>query len=85
MANLTFVRTLTPKQFGAQFNVEKIDIIVNPKTSKTFFSAGALSGAVTDNYKEDPMFSEVHGEDGELFWMLHKKNTSDNVVATMTL
>ena len=74
---LKFLRTLNVDQFKAEVKTESVDIIKNPKTGKHFFSAGEITGAVSEkmDYKENPVFSQVEGKDGEQFWLLHKRTS----------
>jgi len=74
MANtLKFNRSLSVKQFLAETNADSIKVRHNDKTGKNFFTAGEVTGAVGTemNYKEDPVVSEVTGDD-DTFWLLHK-------------
>ncbi len=80
-SKLTFVKTLSIADFKAQNNNNGIEVIKSPKTGKLFFVCGAITGAVSDDYKEAPCMSLVSGENGE-FWLLHKKQ-SNNTVDTL--
>lgn len=74
MANLTFNETLTVEQFKAAMNVSRIDVKQNPKTGKLFFAYGAKTGAVAvKGIPQHPMLSNVTGEDGTSFWLLHEE------------
>ena len=73
---LEFLETYSVGQFKSEINVESVDIIKNPQTDKVFFSAGKVTGAVGDGYKENPVFSRVRGDDGEEFWLLHKRTST---------
>ena len=82
-ATLTFKKTYSPKQFMSEFNLDKIDVVVNPHTNKRFFttSNSEISGKAdkTGAYKENPAISLCQDpETGEEFYMLHKQAT-DNV------
>lgn len=80
---LTFGEQLQISQFKAKYNVTTIDIVKSPKTDKLFFVAGNVRGAVSANYKEDPIMSSVTTPDNaESFWLLHKKD-SNNTVYTL--
>lgn len=73
-ANLTFNETLTVEQFKAQMNVSKIEVKQNPKTNKLFFTFGAKTGAVAvKGIPSNPMLSNVTGDDGSSFWLLHEE------------
>ena len=86
MSALTFKSTLSIEAFKASTGCKTIDVIINPKTSKPFFSTdNNISGAVSGDMAEvmaNPAISEVVGLTGESFWMLHKKQ-SNNVVHTL--
>ena len=74
MANLTFNETLTVEQFKSAMNVSRIDVKQNPKTGKLFFTYGAKTGAVSlKGIPAHPMLSNVTGDDGETFWLLHEE------------
>lgn len=80
---LQFGEQLQISQFKARFNVTTIDIVKSPKTDKLFFTCGNIRGAVSANYKEDPIMSFVTAPDNaESFWLLHKKG-SNNTVDTL--
>lgn len=81
---LKFNRSLSVKQFLAETNAESIKVRNNAKTGKNFFTAGQVTGAVGSemNYKEDPVVSEVTGENDETFWLLHK--AGGEVLDTLT-
>lgn len=89
MANsdLTFMRTLSPSKFKTEKDISTIQIVKNPNTGKLFFTSkddSSISGPVSGSWKEDPAFSEVRGDEGEVFWMLHKRGSGDdNVVDTL--
>lgn len=74
MANLIFNETLTVEQFKSTMNVSRIDVKQNPKTGKLFFTYGAKTGAVSlKGIPAHPMLSNVTGDDGETFWLLHEE------------
>lgn len=84
---LKFVNTFTVADFKANHEIATIDIVKSPKTGKLFFSAysskkGTITGPVGENFKECPMVSEVIGDGGEVFYLLHKKGASseENIV-----
>lgn len=82
MKELQFITTWTISQFKAIHHIEAIEIIKNPSTSKLFFSAGTITGAVSRNYKENTVISKVIGSEGEEFFLIHKK-ASENTVDTL--
>ena len=87
-SNLQFGRQMAPAQFKAHMGVTTLNIVKNPNTGKLFFSSpedSTVSGAVSANWKADPVFSEVTSPDsGDTFWMLHKKGSENqNVVDTL--
>lgn len=72
--NLTFNETLTVEQFKAAHNVSRIDVKKNPKTGKLFFTYGTKTGAVAvKGIPAHPMLSNVTGDDGSNFWLLHEE------------
>lgn len=76
MNNLTFNETLTVEQFKAQMNVTRLEVKQNPHTGKLFFTFGSKTGAVSSKgIPSKPMISNVTGDDGESFWMLHEEGT----------
>lgn len=85
MADLIFNETLTVEQFKAQMNVSRVDVKRNPKTGKLFFTYGAKTGAVAiAGIPAHPMFSNVTGDGGETFWLLHEEGQGGApVVATL--
>jgi len=85
---LEFVRTLSVAEFKRQFNVTTLNVINNPHTGKRFFQAvdnSQVGGKVALAWKttDDTMVSEVAGDDGEAFWMLHKRQESTNIEASL--
>ena len=74
MNNLVFNETLTVEQFKAEQRVSKIEVKKNPKTGKLFFTYGAKTGAVAvKGIPQHPMLSNVTGNDGSSFWLLHEE------------
>lgn len=72
--NLTFNKTLTVEQFKAANNVSRIDVKKNPRTNTLFFSYGSEIGAVAaKGIPTNPMLSNVTGDDGKSFWLLHEE------------
>jgi len=76
--------------FKQEHNVSSIEIIRNPNNGRLFFRSpedSTVSGAVSKNYSEDPVMTEVTGteENAESFWLLHKRGTGgqDNVLDTL--
>ena len=89
VSTLTFKRTLSPSQFMSEHNLDKIDVLINPKTGRRFFTTSNSDvggkGSKSDDYKDNPVFSLcVDSSTGEEFWMLHKKAT-DNVEHSFSL
>jgi hypothetical protein len=78
-AKLVFHKTLSIADFKALNNNNSIEVIKNPNTSKLFFTCGAIIGATSADYKENPCVSLVSGSDSVDFWMLHKKATTNTV------
>jgi hypothetical protein len=82
--DLKFIETLTVNQFKAKMNVERLDIKKNPHTGKLFFSYGAKIGAVSaKGIPSKPMVSEVCGEDGETFYLLHNEGEGAATIASL--
>lgn len=80
MANLIFHKTLSIADFKAQNNGNAIEVIKSPKTEKLFFVCGAITGAVSTDYKESPCMSLVSSEEEPAeFWLLHKKSSGNTV------
>lgn len=76
MADLTFISTQTVEQFKKAQGVDSIKVRQNPHTSKLFFTFGAETGAVsTKGIPANPMISQVKGEDGICFFLLHEEGT----------
>lgn len=74
MANLRFNETLTVEQFKEEMKVSRIDVKKNPKTGKLFFTYGTQTGAVAvKGIPAHPMLSNVTGDDGSSFWLLHEE------------
>lgn len=92
-SNLQFGRQMSIAAFKAEHNVNAIDIVRNPNTNKLFFTSpddSDLSGAVSEGWKADPVFSWVTApattdKPKQSFWMLHKKGSGSgqNVVDTL--
>lgn len=85
---LKFINTYTVAEFKELFGVVKIDIIKNPHTSKLFFTCnskdlGSKSGPVSDDYATNPAISLVEGDDKEQFYIIHKKGSAENTVASL--
>lgn len=78
---LTFIESFTIGEFKAKTNTSdsKIQILKNQKTDKFFFSYGAgRTGAVAmedGRVPSEPIISLVRGDDGEEFFLLHKKGS----------
>lgn len=74
MADLKFISTQTVEQFKKAQGVDSIKVRQNPHTSKLFFTFGAQTGAVSaKGIPTNPMISEVSGEDGICFFLLHEE------------
>ena len=81
MNNLVFNETLTVEQFKAEQRVSKIEVKKNPKTGKLFFTYGAKTGAVAvKGIPQHPMLSNVTGNDGSNFWLLHEEGQGGALV-----
>lgn len=89
---LNFHTTWSVAEFKRKFNVDKINVIRNPKTDLRFFQAdnnsdirGAIGTAWTPS--DDTVISEVSpkegAEAGVMFYLLHTKRESNNVLATL--
>ena len=75
--------TLTVEQFKAKELVSRIDVKQNPKTGKLFFTYGAKTGAVAiKGVPNRPMLSNVTGDDGKSFWLLHEEGNGAETIAT---
>ena len=75
--------TLTVEQFKAKELVSRIDVKKNPKTGKLFFTYGAKTGAVAiKGVPNRPMLSNVTGQDGSTFWLLHEEGQGAEIIAT---
>lgn len=89
MANgLTFSWTKDIATFKKDTGATALNIVKSPKTGKLFFEATndtSIRGAVSATWQEDPAISQVVDNQGEVFYILHKKgsNGADNVVATL--
>ena len=76
-----FNETLTIEQFKARMLVDKIYVKENPRTKKLFLAYGAKVGAVSEKgIPEHPMVSDVTGDDGSRFWLLHEEGKGPAVV-----
>ena len=75
--------TLTVEQFKAKELVSRIDVKQNPKTGKLFFTYGAKTGAVAiKGVPNRPMISNVTGQDGNTFYLLHEEGNGAETIAT---
>jgi hypothetical protein len=89
VGRLTWGRTWSVPAFKSKHNISSIDVVRNPNSGKLFFVSkddGDIRGAVSAAYTADPCISEVCGEDGEMFFLLHKRgegNGGSNVVETL--
>ena len=73
-ARLKFLRTLTVEQFKTEKLVKSIKVKRNPKTGSLFFTYGGEVGAVSlKGIPTNPMISEVTGDNGAPFWVLHEE------------
>ena len=81
----TFVETFTVEQFKAEVGTSKIELIKSPKTGKYFIAdaAGNSVAAVSTKISQasdltDPVVSQVIGDDGEEFYLMHNRGTGGN-------
>ena len=75
--------TLTIEQFKAKELVSHIDVKKNPKTGKLFFTYGNKTGAVSaKGIPTKPMLSNVIGEGGETFYLLHEEGQGAPTIAS---
>lgn len=82
MEGLKFLRTLTVEQFKALMLVKSIKVKKSPKTGSLFFTYGGEVGAVSlKGIPTNPMLSEVIGNDGTSFWMLHEEGNGAETLA----
>ena len=82
MEKLDFLRTLTVEQFKKLMLVNSIKVKKNPKTGSLFFTYGGEVGAVSlKGIPTNPMLSEVIGNDGTSFWMLHEEGNGAETLA----
>lgn len=82
MEGLKFLRTLTVEQFKAKMLVNSIKVKQSPKTGSLFFTYGGEVGAVSKKgIPTNPMLSEVIGNDGTSFWMLHEEGNGAETLA----
>ena len=63
----TFVETFTVEQFKAEVGTSVIELIKSPKTGKYFIAD-----------LTEPVVSNVIGDDGEEFYLMHNKGTGGN-------
>jgi hypothetical protein len=86
MAQPTFHNTMSIATFKDSLGISTLNVIRNSKTDKLFMAdaeTGKVLGAVSPSYTEGtPVVSEVSGEDGTRFFLLHKKGESGNVENT---
>lgn len=81
----TFVETFTVEQFKAEVETSKIELIKSPKTGKYFIAdaAGNPVAAVSKKITKasdltDPVVSQVIGDDGEEFYLMHNRGAGGN-------
>ena len=77
LARLSFVKTMSVRDFKADMGISEIEVKRNPHTGKLFFVFGDGIGAVSERFEEDeftsPVISQVCSSDtGELFYLLHQ-------------
>lgn len=77
MARLSFVKTMSVRDFKADMGVSEIEVKRNPHTGKLFFVFGNGIGAVSERFEDDeitsPVISQVCSSDtGEMFYLLHQ-------------
>ena len=77
MNQLSFEKSYTIGQFKAEISSgEAIEVLKNEKTGKLFFSYGpGRTGAVATKGipTKRPVISEVVGDNGEVFFLLHEQ------------
>lgn len=76
---LTYIVTQSIEDFKRSLGQDTIDVKVNSRTGKTFFSCGNQTGAVSSKLIEndfaDAVVSQCESSDtGEVFYMLHGRN-----------
>lgn len=77
LESLNFNETLTVEQFKDRMQVSSIQVKENPSTGKLLFTYGGKIGAVSSKgIPENPMISNVSGDNGE-FWLLHNAGLMD--------
>ena len=89
----TVLQRKTLPNFKILAGSEKFNIIRNPKTNKTFFSCGDISGAVSSNFNSKAGNIEVvqvhpkelvNPSDSDIFWMIHNRaESTENVLETL--
>lgn len=81
--NLIFNETLTVEQFKDKMKVSHIDVKKNPKNNNLFFSYGSQVGAVAvKGIPSKPMISNVTGDDGSSFYLLHEEGQGAPTIAS---
>ena len=76
--NLKFLETWTVDEFKAFKSVNRIDVLRNETTNKSFVVFGKETGACSHKVESGeltkPMISQVCSQDtGETFYLLHQK------------
>ena len=87
---LEFLRTMTVEKFKAEMHADKLEVKRAKGSSKLFFTAGEVQGAVrSEGIPTKPMISWVKGDitertpDGK-FWLLHQEGEGTaEIIATL--
>lgn len=85
-AMLTFITTMSLDDFKEIKKADAVEIKQNPLTGKTFFICGDATGAVSRKFTTDEgkeaVVSEVEGEDGDTFFLLHNRvNGTQSIIS----
>jgi len=84
---LNFLDTMSVNTFKERMGQQNVELKKNSQTGKYFFSAGSITGAVSNKFIEsnfqNPVISEVFSdENGETFYMMHTKGEGVTCIAT---
>lgn len=80
---LIFHKTLSVEKFKEETESTTITIRHDKEKGTTFFNTDSgVRGAANSEYKKGPVMSWVEGDNGEVFWLLHKEATA-NVIDTL--
>lgn len=81
---LTFITTMSLDDFKEIKKATQVEVKQNPQTGKFFFVCGDSTGAVSHKFTtkqgKEAVVSEVEGENGDTFFLLHNRNTSNGVL-----